>query len=416
MRYAIQIVLTVGLACLLLFSAGQAASKEVKVQLYNGKSMQGELVEENAEFVVLLTDLGQVKTRRSAIESILYLNRQESREDGSSVDSLALQPLNDLVIVHFGNGETVTGQLISKSLDSILLQTELGRLTIPKKQVRLIEYIHTEFAERGEAVTARLTAGNLLQGYIFHEDRNSITLETNIGRLTLDKKQLRSLEYHTAVEPAKLPRLTRSVLEERGGTAMTAAPVAASAPQSERSISVKKRQDSFLIGYAPSFGESYRNGIVAGYGNRYLIKTFNTFALHASAQLTMAFFSLNKELADLAEVPGSMTAKGGSMVTTLSLGTPIHFFPTENPSYVFFIRPALEPHLVYTSLKKSYPSFPQQNSDEKATEFRFGLGTELGLEWTLSPKWSIGFSFGMHFIASEDDFNSFNISVGTQLY
>jgi sRNA-binding regulator protein Hfq len=416
MRHAYRIVLACGLACMLLFSAGQAASDEVKVILYNGKSVQGELVEENADYVIVLTDLGQIRTRRSAIESILYLHRAEMRPSGSAADSLDQQFLNDLVIVHLTNGETTNGTLLSKSLDSILLKSEWGRLTIPKTQVRLIEYISSEFAERGEPVTARLTAGNVLQGYIYHEDRNSVTLETSIGRLTLDKKQLRSLEYHTAIKPTKSSKPARSTVEAREAAAPAISSLSAKAAKSERSFDVRKRQDSFFLGYAPEFGENYQNGVVLGYCNRYLLKSFESFSLHASAQLSMAFFSLNKDLATVADVPGSMTAEGGAMVTTLSLGTPIHFFPTENPSYVFFLRPALEPHLVYKTLKKSYPSFPQQNSEEKSTKFRFGLGTEVGLEWTVNPKWSVGFSFGMHYISGEDDFNSFNITVGTQLY
>ena len=413
MRHAYQSVLAAGLACLLFFTSGQAASDEVKVILYNGKSIQGTLVEENQDYVVVLNDLGQIRTRRSAIESVLYLQRPEARTAAAPADSLEQQPLDDLVVVHLVNGETTNGNLISKSLDSIMLRTEWGRLTIPKTQVRLIEYVNSEFAERGEPVTARLTSGNVLQGYIYYEDRNTVALETSIGRLTLDKKQLRSLEYHTAVKPIKSPRLQKSAAEPRESA--PAALSTAAAPM-QRSRDIKKRQDSFFLGYAPQFGETYKSGFAAGYCNRYLLKEFASFSLYASAQLSMAFFSLNKDLASVADVPGSMTAEGGAMVTTLSLGLPIHFLPTENPSYTFFLRPALEPHLAYTSLKKSYPYFPQQNSEEKNTNFRFGLGTEVGLEWTVNPRWSVGLSFGMHIIASADDYNCISLSVGTQLY
>ena len=163
MRHAKRFVLAAGLACMLCFTAGQAATKEVKVILYNGKTVQGELVEETEDHVIILTDLGQIKTRRSAIESILYLQSGMTRGEGVEADSLGEQPLNDLVIVHLINGETANGQLISKSLDSILLKTEWGRLTISKVQVKLIEYVNTEFAERGEPVTARLIAGNVLK-------------------------------------------------------------------------------------------------------------------------------------------------------------------------------------------------------------------------------------------------------------
>ncbi len=416
MRHAYQIVITAALAGLLCFSAAQAAGDKVKVILYNGKTMEGELIEESPEYLVVLTDLGQIRTRRAAIESVLYLQRPEARAAGTPADSLEQQPLNDLVVVHLLNGETANGSLISKSLDSILLKTEWGRLTIPKTQVKLIEYVNSEYAERGEPVTARLTAGNVLQGYIFNEDRNTVTLETNIGRLTLDKKQLRSLEYHAAVKPIKPPKLQKSAVEPRESAPAALAVASTPAERTQRSYDIQQHQDSFFIGYAPDFGENYKTGFAVGYCNRYLLKEFTSFSLFASAQLSMAFFSLNQDLAKVTDVPGSMTAEGGAMVNTLSLGLPIHFLPTESPSYTFFLRPALEPHLVYTSLKKSYPSFPQQNSDEKSTKFRFGLGTEVGLEWTLNPRWSVGLAFGMHFIASADDYNCISLSVGTQLY
>ncbi len=416
MRHAYQYVLAAALACFLFFTAGQAATKEVKVILYNGKSMQGDLVEETEDHVIILTDLGQIKTRRSAIESILYLPNGSEGGPAAGADSLDEQPLNDLVVVHLTNGETASGQLISKSLESILLKAEWGRLTIPKIQVKLIEYVNSEFAERGEPVTARLTAGNVLQGYIYHEDRNSVTLQTSVGRLTLDKKQLRSLEYHTAIKPPKAVRDKREqplrLQSEQGESALQSA----YSTRTEQPGDLERRQDSFYLGYAPNFGESYHTGLAAGYTNRYLIRRFDSFSLNASAQLGFSFFSLNKDLAESSALPGSMTAKGGAMVTTLSLGTPIHFFPTENPAYVFILRPGLETHLVYTSLQKSYPSFPSLNTEERATKFRYGLGTEVGLEWAINPRWSAGFSFAMHFIASEDDFNTFSISVGTQLY
>lgn len=416
MRHAIQSMLAAVLAALLIFSLAQAAGREVKVILFNGKSVEGELLEETPDHVLILTDIGQIKTRRSAIESILYLTGSQPAAASGTADSVEVHPLNDLVVAHLLNGEIVSGYLLSKSLDSILLNSEAGRLTIPKSQVRLIEYVNTEFAERGEPVTARLTSGSLLQGYIYHEDRESVTLETNLGRLTVDKKKLRSIEYHTPVKPVKPPRLAKGATEPREIAPQALSTPGAPAPRAEPATGIKKRQDSFFLGYAPQFGESYHSGLGVGYCNRYLLRSFESFSLNASARLGMYFFSLDKDLAEVAEVPGSMTAEGGAMITTLSLGAPLHFFPSENPSYVFILRPALETHAVYTSLKKSYPSFPSQNSEAKATEFRFGLGTEVGLEWAINPRWSLGFSFAMHFIASDNDYNTFNIAVGTQLY
>ncbi len=389
----------------LLFMVAVAPAKEVKVFLFNGKTVQGELLEENEEHIIVLNELGQIKMRRTAIESVLYLDAK-AVSSMTAPDSAGVDPLDDLVVVHLTNGETVTGRLVSKSLDSIVMRSEWGPLTVAKNQVKLIEYINTEFAERGETVVARLTNGQTLQGYIFHEDKNTVTLITDIGRLTLEKKLLRSLEYHATARPVKTVTAKRDA----------AAPMTAMAVKSLPPSDLTKRQDSFFAGYTPQLGESYSSGVVLGYSNRYLLRRFQSFSLNANAQLSTAIFSLNKAYYEANELPGSMTAKGAAMVSSLLIGMPLHFFPSENPPYEFILRPAIETHLVYKSLQRSYPSFPSLNTDDRATDFRFGFCTEVGAEWKLNQQWRLGFSFAMHFITKEDDYNSFNLILGTRLY
>ncbi len=396
---------SVCLFAVLLFLVAPAPAKEVKVLLFNGKTVQGELLEEDQDHVMLLNELGQIRMRRAAIESILYLDAKAITQAAVS-DSNGAEPLDDLVVVHLTNGETVTGRLVSKSLDSIVMRSEWGPLTVAKKQVKLIEYINSEFAERGETVMARLTNGQTLQGYIFHEDKNSLTLITDIGRLTLEKKLLRSLEYQVA------PRPLRSTAPRRDATAPLTAMAAKPAPATD----LVKRQDSFFAGYTPHLGESFSGGVVVGYSNRYLLRRFESFSLNANAQLSTAIFSLNKSYYEANELPGSMTAKGAAVVTSLLIGAPLHFFPSENPPYEFIIRPGFETHLVHKSLQRSYPSFPSLNRDERTTDFRYGFCTEVGAEWKLNQNWRLGFSFAMHFIDKEDDYNSFNIILGTRLY
>ena len=43
--------------------------------------------------------------------------------------------INDPVVVYLKNGSVVSGLLLAKSLDMVMLQTESGNLTIPKQDL-----------------------------------------------------------------------------------------------------------------------------------------------------------------------------------------------------------------------------------------------------------------------------------------
>lgn len=374
-------------------------SQNAALFLKNGKSLEGRIVQETNDSITLANDLGEVKIRRMEVEKIYYSPLPNMT---GLADSLLRQPLNDHVVVHLKNGEVVDGLLIAKSPTMIMVQADLGRFTVPKQDVKLVEYVSEPFAERGEAVRLTLTTGNRIDGYLYSEDRNALTLITNLGRLTIDKKDLRSIEYGASV------KVRRPGLKQEYATTMALSPFAA-AP-------LQRRQDTFEAGYSSHFGANYATGGIIGYGNRYNLKTFQSFSLNAAGNLTLGAFTLNKNVISTTSVPGQIEAVGAAVVTTLGVGMPIHLYPTEGSAYEFFLTPQIETHLIYKTLKKSYPSFPSLDSEERTTDFRFGLGSRIGMEWSFAQKWKAGLSFNIHFIFGESDYNSFNLHLGTRLY
>ena len=365
-------ILKILLITVILFStaATSFAQQEATVVLKNTKRLDGKIIEDVADYVTIISDIGQVKIQRSDIERILYDIQWTVLDDKVEV-------LNDHVIVHMNDGDVFDGLLLAKGSTALIVKTEMGRMTVPKVDIKVVEYVSKAYAERGEAVRIKLQSGQNLDGYLYHEDRNSLTLTTKNGRLTLDKASIRSISYNVPVAFSR----TKATQEEY---------MATSFEDPYQAMPLRKRQDTFGLGYVSQFGEDYGSGARFVYKNRYLLKDFNSLSLNVEANLGVAAFSLNKSVLDDRTIPGAVSASGGSVVSTIGVGTPIHFNPLENAPYTFFITPLFESHMVYKSLTKEYPSFPTLNSEERDTKIRYGIGTQIGLEWAVGRKLRIG--------------------------
>lgn len=372
------------------------AEQEATVVLKNTKRIDGKILEETPAYIRILSDIGEVKILRTDIGRVLYkIEELVENEENES--------LKDHVIVHMNNGDVFDGILVTKGSTALIIKTELGRMTVPKTDIKVVEYVSKAYAERGEPVRVKLQNGQDLDGYLYHEDRNSLTLTTKNGRLTLDKENIRSISYNVPVAFARLSERRSEYLATPFEDPYQIAPL-------------RKRQDSFEFAYASQFGENYGTGGGFNYKNRYLLKDLHSVSLNVQAELGVTAFSLNESILNTQGVPGAVSATGGAAITTLAVGSPVHFFPTENAPYEFFITPMIETHIVYQSLKKEFPSFPTLNSEHRETKFRYGLGTQIGLEWALSKNIRLGLSWNSHFIFSESDFGTVAIHLGTRIY
>ena len=372
------------------------AQHEATVVLKNTKRIDGKIIEDVADYLVIVSDLGEVKIPRADIERVLY-DIEELK------DTEAIEAFKDHVIVHMQDGDVFDGILIAKGSTALIVKTELGRMTVPKQDIKVVEYVSKAYAERGEPVRVKLQNGQDLDGYLYHEDRNSLTLTTKTGRLTLEKENLRSISYNVPVT------FTRSGSQQDQYTATSLEDPYQVAP-------LRKRQDTFEFGYSSQFGENYASGGSFMYKKRFLLKDFNSFSFNLEGDLGFAGFSLNQNVLDDRAIPGAVSASGGAVVTTLGIGSPLHFFPSENAPYEFFITPIFETHLVYNSLTKEYPSFPTLNSEERDTNIRYGIGTQIGLEWAIARKWKVGISWNSHFLFGDSDFSTIALHVGTRLF
>jgi sRNA-binding regulator protein Hfq len=383
----------------LLALAEEAMAKPVTIVLKNGKVISGEIVEEAPGHVVLITDLGEVKVNRNNIERIIYEAFTRFKTDSVAQKNEA-DAMNDRVIVYLKNGKVLDGFLLAKSRSMVMVQTELGRLTISKNELRLIEYVSSAFAERGEPVVVYLDNGAKVEGYIYHEDRSSLTLDSNMGRLTVDKERLRSIEYKEIALPKrseiKAPALVRS----------------ATAPFE---ASLQPRREVVELGYSSRFGGNYRPGFITAFRTHFLLKSFDTFSLNTEGNLGFAIYSLDQKAFTGANVPAAVTATGGAVITTLGAAAPVHFFPKVGSVYEFYVAPVIEAHIIHKRLKQSFPSFPVLDSEVVETNFRFGLSNRIGIEWNFG-KWRAGLNYNLHFIFGEEDFNHISFHAATKLF
>lgn len=387
---------------ILLFSLSTFA-QEVNIVLKNSKVIVGRVVEEQPEYILLNSELGQIKINRQNIESITYnpfikmgTSKDEKSSDGNSQEGYKYI-INDPVVIYLKNGNVVSGLLLAKSLNMIMLQTEAGNLTIPKKDLVKIEYISSEYAERGEIVIAHLNNGTQFEGNIYFEDSNNLTLDTQVGRLTLPKNNLRSIEYSG----------------KTGISEISMADQYASLTVNQRYI--LPRYDVFEIGYSSKFGSKYGNGFGIGYRSRFNLIQLEGMNLSAVGGLSLNYFGLNKD--NIISQNPSLTAnlKGGAFITTLGAGGQLNIYPQTASFYDFFVAPMLEAHLIYKKLEQVYPSFPQFNSKETSTEFQLGVGIKFGVEF-LFDAFRIGVNYNTHYIFGSDGFNRFSITFVKKIF
>ena len=97
------------------------------------------------------------------------------------------------------------------------------------------------------------------------------------------------------------------------------------------------------------------------------------------------------------------------------MGGQLNIYPQTSSFYDFYVAPILEAHLVYTTLEQKYPSYPQFDTKETKTEFKFGLGTRFGVEF-LFDSFRVGLQYNMHTIFGEDGFNQVSLTFTKNLF
>ncbi len=383
-----------------------ALAQEVNIVLKSDKVIVGRIIEEKADYILLDSELGQLKIDRQNIESISYnpfikLSRKGEIEESNMTDDNSQKALrfviNDPVVVYLKNGKVVSGLLLAKSLDMIMLQTESGNLTIPKFDLLKIEYISSEYAERGDVVNVYLNDGTKFEGNIYFEDSKNLTLDTEVGRLTLPKTKLRSIEY-------------------TGKTGISETTLAEQYSQLDiNKRYILPRYDVIELGYASSFGSDYGSGLGIGYQSRFNLAQFEGMNLSAVGGLSLNYFGLNKDNIVSQNPSLSVDLKGGAFVTTVGIGGQLNIYPQTSSFYDFYVAPILEAHVVYTSLEQIYPSYPQFDTKETKTEFKFGIGTRFGVEF-LFDSFRVGLQYNVHTIFGNDGFNQVSLTFTKKLF
>ncbi|MBK7377968.1 MAG: hypothetical protein IPJ03_03010 [Ignavibacteriales bacterium] len=378
-------------------------AQDVNIVLKNSKVIVGRIVEEQPEYLLLDYELGQLKINRQNIESITFNpfikmgTNQDDKSLNSNPESGYKFVINDPVVVYLKNGNVVSGLLLAKSLSMIMLQTDSGNLTIPKSELSKIEYISSEYAERGEIVIAYLNNGKRFEGNIYFEDSESLTLDTEVGRLTVPKNNLRTIEYtgKTGISETTLSdQYSDLTLNKRY---------------------ILPHYDIFEVSYNSKFGSNYGAGFGIGYQSRFNLAQLEGMNISAVGGLSLNYFGLNTDNIVNSNQSISADLKGGAFITTIGAGAQLNIYPQTSSFYDFYVSPLLETHIIYKSFEQTYPSFPQFNTKETSTEFKFGLGTRFGVEF-LFDSFKLGIQYNMHTIFSSDGYNQLSITLVNNLF
>jgi len=378
-------------------------AQEVNIVLKNSKVIVGRIVEEKPDYLLMDYELGQLKIDRQNIESITYnpFIKLDATQNEDSLNSNSEKGykfvINDPVVVYLKNGNVVSGLLLAKSLSMIMLQTDSGNLTIPKNELSKIEYISSEYAERGELVIAYLNNGKRFEGNIYFEDSENLTLDTEVGRLTVPKNNLRTIEY-------------------TGKTGISES----SLSDQYSDLTMNKRYilphyDIIEVSYNSKFGTNYGSGFGIGYQSRFNLSQLEGMNISAVGGLSLNYFGLNTDNIVNSSQSISADLKGGAFITTIGVGGQLNIYPQTSSFYDFYVSPILESHIIYKLFEQTYPSFPQFNTKETSTDFKFGLGTRFGVEF-LFDSFKLGLQYNMHTIFSSDGYNQISITLVNNLF
>ena len=383
------------------------SAQEISIVLKNSKVIIGRVIEEKTDYILLDYELGQLRVDRQSIETISYspyLSLAEqvdtSDENNNPTDQSKGFKFNikDPVVIYLKNGNVVSGLLLAKSLNMVMLQTESGNLTIPKNDLSKIEYVSSEYAERGEVVIANLNNGQKFEGNIYFEDSNDLTLDTELGRLTLPKNKLRTIEYTGRSGYGEL-----TIADQYANLTIDAI--------NKRNI--LDRYDVFDLGYSSAFGSNFGPGYGLGYQSRFTFSRFEGMHLSAVSGLDLKYFALNTASNDLETLAGNL--KGGAFIATLNFGGQLSIYPQQSSFYDFYLTPLLEAHYIYSNLEQEFPAFPLLNSKESKSEFKFGIGLKFGIEFLLSD-FRLGVEYDLHEIFGSDGLNQISVSFVKQIF
>lgn len=106
------------------------------------------------------------------------------------------------------NGDVVTGQIVSQDKDTLVVQTEFGKLTLKKAEIRDIVY---ENPARNEAPVNVYVGNKVYRGKLLSQDERLLVVETGHGKFEIlktdvDRVDWRDKPYDPLVDARDLGR------------------------------------------------------------------------------------------------------------------------------------------------------------------------------------------------------------------
>jgi hypothetical protein len=322
---------------LLTFIPFNIKSQDASITLRNNQVIDGKIIEENSDSLLLESEMGQIKISRKNIRSLIYKYdstdskvSDNSSETATLIEDNSYKKINtltqkELVVIYFKNGEVFSGALLAKSLNIIIIQTESGKLTVNKKEIKKIEYISSEYAERGETVVVHLITGEKFEGIIYFEDSKELLIQTKLGKLALPKNILRSIEYKS-----KPKNDNQEFSNNNENISKNVSKQEIEALNGKKKIKKKRvllsRYDVIDINYSTGFGPDFGSGFGLGYHNMFTIAQLSGLDISAFGGITFTYFKLSDEVAQ--KYPSiSGNYKGGAFATTIAFGGSMSIYP-----------------------------------------------------------------------------------------
>jgi tetratricopeptide (TPR) repeat protein len=116
-----------------------AAALADEIKLKNGDKINGRILEEAEDSVVIETPYGKLRIPRDRIESV---TKDEAKPTEKPQEPQKPQEpevkKGSTVVIHLKNGDKIEGELLEEAEDAVRVQTSFGPLRIPRDQIEKI--------------------------------------------------------------------------------------------------------------------------------------------------------------------------------------------------------------------------------------------------------------------------------------
>ncbi len=162
------------------------------IELKNGDKIDGKILEETDKAVRIKTPYGILRIPREKIAKVV--------KDAPKPVEKPPQKEGGLVVVELTNGDKIEGKIVEETKETITIKTAYGPLTIARSRIVRVAPKGAKPVKEGpkeeesKTVVVELKNGDRIEGEIIEETEKAIKLKSSFGPMTIPRSEIASVK------------------------------------------------------------------------------------------------------------------------------------------------------------------------------------------------------------------------------